>query len=177
MVVCPHSETTASRRGRADVLSAIVRPQLQSTSRLTAAIGVFASAAMWLAPTADAAMTSGNYELRISGRYDFHTWIWAISRCDGGSECRSISAIPMPIAKAFPYTGEAQMVDGRYRLTVDVPDGLRCGDVYYGAVVATRDTYSWDAVTLQGTMESSFPAGCDGAAGGTYSYPFTLAMM
>ncbi len=138
----------------------------------------FAAAVMLFAPTAGATMMSGNYELRISGRYDFHTWAWAVSSCAIRSEeCHSVTAIPMPVGKAFPYTGEAQLINGRYSLTVDVPDGLRCGNVYYGPVVATRDTYSWDAVTLQGTMESSLSAGCDGAPGGTYSYPFTLVMM
>lgn len=71
---------------------------------------------------------------------------------------------------------EAHLVDGRYTLTVDVPDGLRCGNVYYGSALATRDTYSWDPVTLRGTLQSAFDAGCDGAPG-TLTYPFTLARM
>jgi hypothetical protein len=138
---------------------------------------VLATAATLLAPTAGAVMNSGNYEMRITGRYDFHTWIWAISRCGTNPECRSVAAIPMPVAKAFPYVGEAPLVDGRYTLTVDVPDGLRCGNVYYGPVIPTRDVYSWDATTLRGTMESSFATGCDGTPGGTYFYPFTLSLM
>ncbi|MGE2690419.1 hypothetical protein [Mycolicibacterium pulveris] len=117
----------------------------------------------------------GNFELRIDGRYDFHTWLWAISRCPG--ECIQIQAIPQPNAKAFPYRGTAQLVDGRYTMTVDVPDGLRCGNVYYGPVIATRDVYSWDAVTRSGTLESSFAVGCDGAPGGTFTYPFTLVRL
>jgi hypothetical protein len=60
-------------------------------------------------------------------------------------------------------------------LTVDVPDGLRCGDVYYGPVIPTHDVYSWDATTLAGYLDSSFAAGCNGAPPGTYTYPFTLS--
>lgn len=146
-------------------------------SRSLAVFCVLTAAVTVLAPPAGAVMNSGNYALDITGRYDFHTWIWAISRCEAASECRSVTAIPMPVARAFPYTGEAPLVDGRYTLTVDVPDGLRCGNVYYGPVVPTRDVYSWDATTLQGTMESSFATGCDGAPGGTYFYPFTLSLM
>lgn len=152
-------------------------PPGKTSTNALAAVSVFASAAMLSAPIANADMLSGNYELRIEGRYDFHTWAWAVSRCGSGADCRFITAIPMPIAKAFSYTGETHMVDGRYTLTVDVPDGLRCGNIYYGPVIPTRDVYSWDATTLRGTLESSFAAGCDGAPGGTFVYPFTLVMM
>ncbi|KUH67419.1 hypothetical protein AU184_08315 [Mycolicibacterium novocastrense] len=117
----------------------------------------------------------GNFHLVIDGRYDFHTWLWAVSRCPG--ECVHVQAIPQPNAKAFPYSGDARLVDGRYTLTVDVPDGLRCGNVYYGPVVPTRDVYSWDAATRSGTLESSFATGCDGAPGGTFTYPFSLARL
>ena len=127
------------------------------------------------APPALADTPHGNFELRLQGRYDFHTWIWALASCDG--DCVHVQAIPQPVARAFPYSGDAQLTEGRYTLAVDVPDGLRCGNVYYGPVIPTRDIYSWDATTLQGTMESSFATGCDGAPGGTFSYPFTLSLM
>ncbi len=134
-----------------------------------------AAAAVSFAPVARADMPLGNYELLITGRYDFHTWVWAISSCSG--ECVQVNAIPRPVAKAFEYKGNAQLANGRYTLTVDVPDGVRCGDIYYGPVIPTRDTYSWDATTLAGSLDSSFAAGCDGAPGGTYTYPFTLSRM
>lgn len=124
------------------------------------------------APVVHADMRIGNYELQIAGRYDFHTWLWAIASCPGN--CVTVTAIPRPVAKAFSYRGAAQLADGRYTLIVVNPDGLRCGDVYYGPVIATRDVYSWDATTLSGTLESSFDSGCDGSPGGTFSYPFTL---
>lgn len=132
-------------------------------------------AALALAPVAHAGMRTGNYQLLLNGRYDFHTWIWAISSC--GGDCLNVSAIPQPVAKAFEYTGAAQLANGRYTLTVEVPDGLRCGDIYYGPVIPTRDIYSWDATTLAGSLASSFASGCNGAPGGTNTYPFTLARM
>jgi hypothetical protein len=111
----------------------------------------------------------------VQGRYDFHTWAWAVTYCiPEAPGCARIKAMPMPTARAFEYTGDAHLADGRYTLSVDVPDGLRCGNVYYGPVVPTRDVYNWDAVSLQGTLTSSFAAGCDGAPGGAFTYPFSL---
>ncbi|WP_326546457.1 hypothetical protein QGN32_22970 [Mycolicibacterium sp. ND9-15] len=141
-----------------------------------ALLGVVLTVAALVTPGAAQADTSyGNFHLVIQGRYDFHTWLWAISRCPG--ECLHIQAIPQPIAKAFPYSGDARLADGRYTLTVDVPDGLRCGNVYYGPVIPTRDVYVWDATTRSGVLESSFATGCDGVPGGTFTYPFSLARL
>ena len=132
-------------------------------------------AAMALAPVARANMLLGNYDLQIVGRYDFHTWVWAVTSCSGG--CVHVNAIARPVAKAFNYIGDAQLADGRYTLAVDVPDGLRCDDIYYGPTIPTHDVYTWDATTLAGSLESSFAAGCDGAPAGTHVYPFTLSRL
>jgi hypothetical protein len=150
----------------------------------TRALGVIlASAAVAFAPVARADMVVGNYELAIPNRYDFHTWVWAVVQChQAGSlatlaDCVHVSAVARPVAKAFGYEGDAQLADGRYTLTVDVPDGLRCGDIYYGPTIPTHDVYSWDATTLAGTLDSSFDTGCSGAPAGTHTYPFTLSRM
>ncbi|MCF6388689.1 hypothetical protein L2K20_17050 [Mycobacterium sp. MBM] len=144
---------------------------------LACAVPALAAAALTAAPVGGAETFFANYQLVIPARYDFHTWAWSVSHCIPAAEnCRVIGAMPMPTAKAFEYSGQAQLVDGRYTLTVDVPDGLRCGNVYYGPVAATRDVYSWDAVTMQGTLTSSFAAGCDGAPG-TLTYPFSLVRL
>lgn len=148
---------------------------MQKAIAALALTGWAALTATVASPVAHAEMRTGNYELLIAGRYDFHTWVWAISSCPG--DCVGVQAIPRPVARAFEYSGAARLTDGRYTLTVDVPDGLRCGDVYYGPVIPTRDVYSWDATTLVGTLESSFASGCGGSPGGTQSYPFSLARM
>jgi hypothetical protein len=69
------------------------------------------------------------------------------------------------------------LADGRYTLIVDDPYGLRCDNIYYGPTIPTHDVYTWDATTLVGSMDSTFDVGCDGAPGGTYTYPFTLTRL
>jgi hypothetical protein len=145
---------------------------------LVPSLAAVAVAALLSAPPAVAETPHGNFELRIQGRYDFHTWIWALAGCNSGGEgdCVFVQSIPQPVARAYPYSGDAQLTDGRYTLAVDVPDGLRCGNVYYGTTIPTHDVYSWDAVTRVGVLTSSFGAGCDGRPG-TLTYPFTLSLM
>jgi hypothetical protein len=98
---------------------------------------LFTLAALTLAPVSRADMLVGNYELEIVGRYDFHIWVWAITRCHQTSSFApvpgraNVSAQTRPIAKAFPYEGDAQLASGRYTLTVDVPDGLRLPPLAY----------------------------------------------
>ena len=137
------------------------------------------SVATLVAPTTYAANPIGNFELIIPDRFDFHTWVWFVTPCVGGASppaCINVFGIARPNAKAFNYTGDAQLVDGRYTLTVDDPYGLRCGDVYYGPTSMTHDVYWWDATTMAGTLVSSFDAGCDGAPG-TLTYPISLSRL
>lgn len=132
------------------------------------------------APTANAGLTPGHYNAYIDGRYDFHTWIFTFTSCnppDGIEVCANVSANPMPIAKAFQWYARAHRSGGTYTMEVDVPDGLRCGDVYYGPVIPTHDVYTWDAVTLTGTLKSSFAVGCDNTLGGTLTYPFRMVRL
>jgi hypothetical protein len=56
--------------------------------------------------------------------------------------------------------------DGRYTLTVDAIDGVRC----VGYNLPSHDVYSWDAATLAGTIDAS----CYGGPGGTSTYTFSL---
>ncbi|MFM9035938.1 MAG: hypothetical protein ACKOQ4_16935 [Mycobacterium sp.] len=136
--------------------------------------------AVALAPAAGAGLMAGHYNAIIEGRYDFHTWIFTFTSCnppDSVDVCANVSANPMPIAKAFQWYAQAHQAGGTYTMTVDVPDGLRCGNVYYGPVLPTRDVYTWDAVTLRGTLQSSFEAGCDNSPGGAFTYPFSLVRL
>lgn len=122
----------------------------------------------------------GNYELQIQGRYDFHTWIWAIvpprtGECPPG--CVHVAALPQPVAKAFEWQSNALFNNGQYTMTVDDPFGLRCGDIYYGPVIPTHDVYTWDATAESGAVNSSFDTNCNGAPGGAYTYSFALTRM
>lgn len=148
----------------------------------TLAIGVaLTAAAVMLAPPASAELWPGNYNVNIPDRRDFHTWAWAANPCPPAMsfspDCVYVSANPMPIAKAYGFYGIARLVNGQYNMTVDVPDGLRCDDIYYGPVIPTHDVYTWDAKTLSGTLQSTFDVGCDGAPAGTFTYPFWLTRL
>ena len=143
------------------------------------------AAAVTLAPPASADMYLGNYELIMPDRRDFHTWVWsAASPCkvpntnDNIPDCIRIVILPRPIAKAVGQAKvDAPKVGNQYSFAVDDPFGLRCGDIYYGPTIPTHDVYTWDANTLQGSMVATFDAGCDGAPGGAFTYPFSLVRM
>jgi hypothetical protein len=141
------------------------------------------AAAVAFAPPAAADMYLGNYELIMPDRRDFHTWVWsAVTPCKDAENnnvphCIHILTLPRPIAKAVQSDGDAHSVNGQYTFTVDDPFGLRCGDIYYGPTIPTHDVYTWDATTLAGSMVSTFDAGCDGAPGGSFVYPFSLSRM
>jgi hypothetical protein len=147
------------------------------------AVLALAATAVIVAPTASAAMPFGNYGLHIPDRRDFHTWIFsALTPCRAAdnskrTDCITVLTVPQPVAKAAYIHADANLVDGRYTMIVDDPFGLRCGDIYYGPVIPTHDVYTWDATTLAGQMVSSFATGCDGAPGGSLTYPFTLTRM
>jgi hypothetical protein len=130
-----------------------------------------AIAALTLAHTAHADMLNVNYELQTP-RDPGHSWLWAVRPCEPGYPvgCVQVVAIPRPNGQAAPYNGVASLANGRYTMIIDVPDGVRC-TVYF---LPSHDTYTWDAVTLTGSVDSTFDAGCGGAPGGTNTYPFAL---
>jgi hypothetical protein len=134
---------------------------------------VAAAAALTVAPVTHADMPVGNYTLQ-SNRDSGHTWTWAIRRCTLPEPgCSHIQAIPQPNGQAASYDGDARLANGRYTMTIDVPDGVRCV-VYF---LPSHDVYSWDATTLTGQVDSTFDSGCGGAPGGTVSYPFSLTRL
>ena len=94
--------------------------------------------ALTFAPTAHADMLVGNYRLEIH-------------------------AIPQPNGPAAPYAGDAYLSNGRYAMTVDVPDGVRCVVQFF----PPHDVYSWDAVSLAGQVVSTSDTGSGGGPGGT----------
>lgn len=129
-----------------------------------------AAAALTLSPTAHADMLYVNYHVDTN-RDPGHFWIWSISPCTPVAPgCVSVYATPQPNGQATVYRGEAHLVNGRYTLSVDVPDGVRCVVQFF----PSHDVYSWDATTLTGQVDSTFDTGCGGGPGGTTSYPFSL---
>jgi hypothetical protein len=130
-----------------------------------------AAAAVAFAPIATAGMPIGNYELQTP-RDPGHSWLWAVRPCEPGSpaDCIQTQAIPRPNGQATAFKANASFANGRYTMIVDQPDGVRC-TAYF---LPSHDTYTWDAVTLTGSVDSIFDAGCGGAPGGTNSWPFSL---
>ena len=127
------------------------------------------AAAIALAPAAGA-MIPGNYEVHTP-RDPGHSWLWMVRPCVPViPDCLHVQGTPRPNGQAVPYNADAHLANGRYTMAIDQSDGVRC-TVYF---LPSHDTYSWDAVTLEGSVESTFDAGCGGAPGGTATYPFSL---
>ncbi|AMO62519.1 Uncharacterised protein [Mycolicibacterium phlei] len=125
---------------------------------------------MSVAAPANADMQVGNYDL-LTNRYDRASWVWFITPCypDRQPNCRYVSARPRLKYYAY-YEGEAHLADGRYTMTVDVIDGLRCP----GYNLPTRETYTWDEVSLAGTIESHYDVGCFNGPPGMQFWTFAL---
>ena len=70
----------------------------------------------------------------------------------------------------YEYGGKAHLSGDTYTLVVDVPDGLRCP----GQVLPSRDTYTWNQVTLAGEINSTYDVGCFGGPPGTQFWTFAL---
>ncbi|GLP74497.1 hypothetical protein TUM20983_16070 [Mycobacterium antarcticum] len=160
---------------------------MATTARAAAPVlsAILAVAAMLFAPTANAAgMRIGNYVV-LTDRWNDHSWIWSITHsCKNDPECGTyfvdpiiapatdnlnVLAIPRP-PKSQKFQNTAFYDNGRYTLTVDVIDGVRC----IGFNLPSHDVYSWDATTLGGTIVSTYDAGCYGAPAGTSTYSFSL---
>ena len=135
---------------------------------VTAAAALTAAATL-IAPPAHA-MTVGNYDV-LTNRYTQASWVWFIAPCQPASvDCLYISAIPRLKFYAY-YEGNAHLAGGRWTLTVDVNDGLRC---LPGYSMPTRDTYTWDEATLAGTIDSQYDVGCFNGPPGSQFWTFAL---
>ena len=149
------------------VIPAINRGEPVKTLLLTA---LLMAATVTVAPAAQAEMQVGNYQ--FSAPWDStHSWLWSIA-CDSVG-CPHVVAVPRPNGGASPWTGTAQLADSKYTMKADVPTGRIC----IGYALPVHDTYTWDAVTLTGSVDSTFDADCGGAPAGSISYPFTLVRM
>lgn len=161
----------------------------RTASALALAMLCPAAAAVAAAPDADAGMRIGNYELR-SDRWNDVAWVWLVNfscntadpRCATPysnpmvatpTEDLNVTGVPRPSRNGAGFQNTAFHAAGRYTLTVDVIDGVRC----FGYNLPSHDVYDWDATSLSGTITSTFDAGCAGAPGGTNVYLFSLNPM
>jgi hypothetical protein len=154
-----------------------------SRAPILGTVTALALAAVVSAPIAHADMRIGNYEV-LTDRWNDHSWIWSVMHSCGAPDCgtyfedpviapatetMNVRAIPRPL-KSQAFQQSAFFADGRYTLTVDVPDGVRC----IGYNLPSHDVYTWDAVSLVGSIESSYAAGCYGSLGGVETHSFAL---
>jgi hypothetical protein len=143
----------------------IVRRLSAVAVAIAVALGAFS-----FAPPARAYMNLGNYDL-LTNRYDMASWVWWISTCipEKSPDCIDVSAIARR-KFYYEYGGKAHLDGDTYTLVVDVPDGLRC----LGQNLPTRDTYTWNQVTLAGEINSTYDVGCFGGPPGTQFWTFAL---
>lgn len=138
------------------------------------AFAIVTAAAVAVTPTAQAdKIKNGNYEV-LTDRWNnnLNSWIWAVSSCEAvvGGDCVNVVGVPRPNKSARIRSTAFRGEDNRYTMTVDTIDGLYCN----GYRAPTQDVYNFDALTLVGTIVSSFDVGCNGAPGGSYTWGFSL---
>jgi hypothetical protein len=143
---------------------------MKSVKAAMAAAALTAVAAA-LAPPANASMQVGNYDV-LTNRYDRASWAWFVSACPQpvNLDCLVISGIPRLKFYAY-YNGQAHLIDGQYRMTVDVPDGLQC---LPGYAMPTHETWTWDPNSLAGTIDSQYDVGCFNGPPGSQFWTFAL---
>jgi hypothetical protein len=142
---------------------------MKSVKLAIAATALMAGASV-LAPPAQAMMMPGNYDV-LTNRYTRASWFWFITPCQVATpDCLHISATPRLKFYAY-YEGDAHLSDGRYTLTVDVPDGLQCSPGY---AMPTHETWTWDERSLAGTIESNYDVGCFNGPPGSQFWTFAL---
>jgi hypothetical protein len=143
---------------------------MKSVKAATATAALTAIAAV-LAPPANASMQVGNYDV-LTNRYERASWAWFVSACPQpvNLDCLVISAIPRLKFYAY-YDGQAHLVDGQYRMNVDIPDGLQC---LPGYAMPTHETWTWDPNSLAGTIDSQYDVGCFNGPPGSQFWTFAL---
>ena len=137
--------------------------------KLAIVMSALTVAASVLAPPAQAMMPIGNYDV-LTNRYTRASWVWFVTCQHVAPDCLRISATPR-LKFYAAYEGIAYLVDGRYTLTVDVPDGLQC---LPGYAMPTHETWSWDENSLAGTIESNYDVGCFNGPPGSQFWTFAL---
>ena len=68
-------------------------------------------------------------------------------------------------------SGDAQLSNGQWTMTIDNPDGVECAD---GTRAPSHNEYSWAASTLSGTLVKSWGAVC-GETSGSRTFTFNMA--
>jgi hypothetical protein len=97
---------------------------------------------------------SGTYALNLVGASGGSHTSWTTH-----STCAPSGGCVAHVVSSTGWSGDAQLADGHWSMTVARPDGQSCPD---GSRHSEFQTWSWDAVTLGGTVSgvSTDPMAC-----------------
>jgi hypothetical protein len=149
------------------------------TRGLPATIMLAASVALGSAGTAfaDGPPMPSPGELSGSYRYESDTGrvnTWVITPCGPG--CADIAVTPVTDPRVVPYSGRALLTDGRWAMTVEYPEAVRCKPPNDNVTVPGTVVFVFEAATLDGTAFNTQNApACGDPADAAYQSNFRLA--
>jgi hypothetical protein len=111
---------------------------------------------------------NGTYHLAWSDG-DASTWV-ITSTCSSAYSCGAHVSTTQGSIAGSPGSGDAQLRNGQWTMTIDNSDGVMCRD---GTRAPSHNEYSWSASNLSGTLVKSWGAIC-GDAPGSSTYTFTM---
>jgi hypothetical protein len=133
------------------------------------AVGFGGVSVVFPAPASADPDLNGTYAYRVTEEVDSGAPVemdavrtWTVTQCGPG--CAHVSSSPdRAPGGSGGYSGDLQLVDGLWQMTVARPDVWACND---GRRLPATVSYSVDPTTLTGTANGTVAADCDGAATG-----------
>ena len=111
---------------------------------------------------------NGTYNLAWNDG-DASTWV-ITSTCSSADSCVARVSTTQGGIGGSRGSGDAQLSNGQWTMTIDNPDGVECAD---GTRAPSHNEYSWAASTLSGTLVKSWGAVC-GDAPGSRTFTFNM---
>jgi hypothetical protein len=149
------------------------------TRELPAALIIIAAGvALGSAGTAWAGGPSRASAGELTGTYSYQSdsgglATWVVTPC--GSGCANVAVTPVTDPRITPYGGQARQGNGRWNMTVQSAQTVRCKPPNDNVTVPGTVAFSFDAATLSGTaVNTQAVDGCGDPAGATYQGTFTL---
>jgi len=149
------------------------------TRGLPATIILAAGVALGSAGTASADGPPQPFPGELSGTYRYESDTgrintWVITPCGPG--CADVAVTPVTDPRVLPYAGRALLNNGRWDMTVQYPEAVRCRPPNDYVTVPGTVMFSFEAATLDGTaVNVQDAAACGDPAGAAYQSGFSLA--
>ena len=126
--------------------------------------------------SADGPLQPSPGELSGTYRYESDTGrvnTWVITPCGPG--CADVAVTPVTDSRVVPYRGRALLNNGRWDMTVQYPEAVRCKPPNDFVTVPGTVAFSFEAATLDGTAVNVQDApACGDPAGAAYQSNFSL---